>query len=38
MKKLKNQHIVRLLDVLETGNHYYIIQELCSGGDLDKVI
>ncbi|EGR28771.1 protein kinase domain protein [Ichthyophthirius multifiliis] len=34
MKKFKNQNIVELIDVLETSNNYYIIQEFCDGGDL----
>jgi serine/threonine protein kinase len=29
MKKMSNQHIVKLEDVLETANNYYIVQELC---------
>lgn len=34
MKKLKSEYVVRLLDVLETNNNYYIVQEFCDGGDL----
>lgn len=34
MKKLKSEHVVQLLDVLETPNNYYIIQDFCDGGDL----
>lgn len=36
MKKLKSEYVVRLLDVLETQNNYYIIQDYCEGGDLHK--
>ena len=36
MKKLKNKNIVRLIDVLETGNNFYVITEFCEGGDLLK--
>jgi len=34
MKKLKNPHLVNLLDVFETSNHFYIIQDFLDGGDL----
>jgi serine/threonine protein kinase len=34
MKKLKSEYVVRLLDVLETSNNFYIVQEFCEGGDL----
>ena len=36
MKKLKSNNIVEFIDVAETDNHYYIIQEYCNGGDLRK--
>ena len=36
MKRLTNPNIVQLLDVLETMNNYYLIQEVCEGGDLAK--
>lgn len=34
MKKLKSENIVEFIDVVETSNHYYVIQEYCNGGDL----
>ena len=34
MKFLKSKYIVRLLDVQETKNNYYIVQELADGGTL----
>lgn len=34
MKKLKSEYVVDLIDVLETSNNYYIIQEYCDGGDF----
>jgi serine/threonine protein kinase len=34
MKKLKGANVVQLLDVLETTNNYYIVQEYCDSGDL----
>jgi len=34
MRKLKSEAIVGFIDILETSNNYYVIQELCDGGDL----
>ena len=34
MKKLKSEYVVRLLDILETSNNFYMVQEFCDGGDL----
>lgn len=38
MQKLKSPNIVQLMDVMETNNNYYIIQEFCDSGDLDKLL
>jgi len=38
MQKLKGNNVVRLLDVLETANNYYIVQEFCDGGDFAQYI
>lgn len=38
MKKLSNKNVVKLYDVLETANNYYVIVEYCEGGDLLKYI
>ena len=38
MQKLKSPNIVGLLDVMETSNNYYIIQEYCDDGDLDEYL
>ncbi|CAD8051312.1 unnamed protein product [Paramecium sonneborni] len=38
MKKLNNKNVVQLIDVLETSNNYYIIQEICESGDLAKYL
>ena len=37
MKALKSQNIVNFIDVMESSNNYYIIQELCDG-DLEHYI
>ena len=34
MKALKSENIVGFMDVMESNNNYYIIQQLCTG-DLD---
>ena len=31
MKTLRSDNIVGFIDVMESSNNYYIIQELCSG-------
>ena len=36
MKDLGSQNIVKLIDVVRTGNNYYIVSELCTGGDLKE--
>jgi len=38
MRKLKSDNIVEFIDVVETENHYYVVQEYCNGGDLRKKI
>jgi serine/threonine protein kinase len=38
MRKLKNEAIVGFIDILETSNNYYVIQELCDGGDLKNAL
>jgi serine/threonine protein kinase len=34
MRKLHSENIVRFIDVVETENNFYIVQEYCNGGDL----
>ena len=36
MKDLDSQNVVKLIDVVRTGNNYYIVSELCTGGDLKE--
>lgn len=38
MRKLKSEAIVGFVDILETPNNYYVIQELCDGGDLKSLL
>ncbi len=38
MQLLSHENIVRLLEVMETEAYYYLVTELCSGGELlDKI-
>jgi len=36
MMKLNSKYVVKLYDVVETNNNYYLIQELCNLGTLTK--
>lgn len=38
LKSLKSPNIVGFLEVMESDNYYYIIQEFCNGGDLKGVM
>lgn len=39
MRALKHDHIVQLLDVFEDDDHYYVVMECVSGGELfDQII
>ena len=38
MKELKHNNIIRLINLQETNNHYYIIMEYCNGGSLLKCL
>ncbi|XP_070569133.1 MAP/microtubule affinity-regulating kinase 4-like [Ptychodera flava] len=34
LQMVRHPHVVRLLETLETENHYYLIMEFCSGGNI----
>ena len=34
LQLVRHPHVVRLYEVLETENSYYLVTELCRGGDL----
>ena len=34
LKILRSKNVVQLLDMFETTNNYYLIQEFCDGGDF----
>ncbi|CAD8120799.1 unnamed protein product [Paramecium sonneborni] len=38
MRDLQGNNVVKLIDVLETANNYYIVQEFCDGGDLQHLL
>ena len=37
-KESGNEHIVKLIDMIETDNSYYMIMELYNGGDLYQML
>ena len=38
LQKLNHKNVVRLYEVLETENHFYLVTELVSGGELMNYI
>lgn len=38
MEKFSSEYIVQLYDVYESSSFYYLVMELCSGGDLYKML
>jgi len=38
MQKVRHQNVVRLLEVMETDSFYYLVTELCCGGELLDLI
>lgn len=34
LQRIRHNHIVQLLDVMETENGFYLVMEYCGGGDL----
>jgi serine/threonine protein kinase len=39
MRSLKHPHIVQLLDTFEDPKRYYLVLELCRGGELfDRIV
>ena len=36
MKDLDSLNVVKLIDVVRTGNNYYLVSELCTCGDLKE--
>ncbi len=37
LAKINSQNVIRLHDVQRTENRFYIIMELCNGGDIEKL-
>lgn len=37
LTKMESPHVIKLLDLQKTENNYYLIMELCNGGDLDNL-
>ena len=38
MQMLRHSNIVQVFDILETGNNYYLVTELCNGGELIDIV
>jgi serine/threonine-protein kinase ULK/ATG1 len=38
LKTLKSKNIVGFLDVMESANYYYLVQEFCDSGDVRGLI
>ncbi len=34
MQKLKSKHIIKLINIYQTVNNYYLVLEFCDGGDF----
>ena len=34
LQVVRHKHVVRLYEIMETENSYYLVSELCEGGDL----
>ena len=37
-KEIGSDHIVKLFDMIETPDNFYMMMELCNGGDLYKLL
>ncbi|CAK8679913.1 unnamed protein product [Clavelina lepadiformis] len=38
MQMIQHPNIVQVYDILETGNNYYLVTELCTGGELIDIV
>ena len=38
LQVLRHENILQVYDILETSNNYYLITELCAGGDLIDIV
>lgn len=38
MECIKSDNVVGFFDVMESSKNYYLVQELCDGGDLSSVM
>jgi serine/threonine protein kinase len=36
MSEIQSNYVVQLKDVTKTANNYYLLMELCNGGDLEN--
>lgn len=38
LSKIKNQNIIRFIEMLRTSNNVYLIYDYCNGGTLEDII
>jgi|JI6StandDraft_1071083.scaffolds.fasta_scaffold439576_1 serine/threonine protein kinase len=38
MESIKSENVVGFYDVMESSKNYYLVQELCDGGDLAAIM
>lgn len=38
MELIKSENVVGFYDVMESSKNYYLVQELCDGGDLSAIM
>lgn len=38
MESIKSENVVGFYDVMESSKNYYLVQELCDGGDLAGIM
>ena len=38
LQQVRNRYVVQLYEIMETENSYYLVMELCEGGDLMDLI
>lgn len=37
LAKINSPNVIKLVDIVKTENNFYLVMELCNGGDLEKL-
>ncbi len=37
LAKINSPNVIKLVDIVRTENNFYLVMELCNGGDLEKL-